>query len=104
MKGFTKLFHVSSKQCLNKYVRLWKIVNTHNIYTYRKLSTTASNVDNFNDNKKEKIKYLPKDGLSLRDFLIETNEQSDNVSDIPTIENIPYIQNIHGQNQKGKYK
>ncbi|XP_043672539.1 CDK5RAP1-like protein [Vespula pensylvanica] len=100
MKGITKLFYVSSKQCLNKYVRLWKIVNTHNNYTCRKLSTTASNIDNFSDNKKEKIKYLPKDGLSLRDFLIETNEQSNNVSDIPIVENIPYIQNIHGQNQK----
>lgn len=109
MKRITKLLYVSSRQCLNKYARLWKIVNTHDIHTCRTLSTTTlvnssvSDVDHFND-KKEKVKYLPSDGLSLRDFLVESNERSNNISNVPTVENIPYIQNIHGHNQKGKYK
>ncbi|XP_046812988.1 CDK5RAP1-like protein [Vespa crabro] len=106
MKGIINLCYVSSRQCLNKYARLWKIINIHDIYNCRTLNTTVflnstvSNVDNFSDNKKEKRTYLPKDGLSLRDFLIKNNEHDNNVSNIPTVENIPYIQNVHGQNQK----
>lgn len=108
MKGITKLLYASSRQCLNKYARLWKVVNTHDIYTCTLSTTTfvnstVSDVDNFND-KKEKVKYLPNDGLSLRDFLVESNERSNDISIVPTVENIPYIQNVHGHNQKGKHK
>lgn len=100
MKGISKLLYVSSKQCLRNYIRQSKIVRTQNIYTCRTLSTTISDINNCSDNSTESRKYLPKDGLSFRDFLTKSDGNSDSVSNVPIIENVPYIENIHGENQK----
>ncbi|KAI4492946.1 hypothetical protein M0802_009783 [Mischocyttarus mexicanus] len=102
MKVIGKLLYVSSRQCLSRYIRQSKIVNTQNIYACRTLNTTISDVNNCNDNNKESKKYLPKDGLSFRDFLAksESDENGNNVSNVPIVENVPYIKNINGENQK----
>lgn len=97
------LFSISSRQYFSRCARQSKIVNTHDTCTSRKLYTssvslTVPDISNCGNIEEKRTKLLPKEGPSLKDFLIDIH--SDNVADIPPVENIPYIQNIHGQNQK----
>ncbi|KAK2577475.1 hypothetical protein KPH14_003575 [Odynerus spinipes] len=105
MKGISQLFYISSRQYLSRcYARRWRIVSTRDIcactlYT-SSANSTVFDVNSCSDIKKERTKYLPKDGPSLQDFLAGSDEQNEHISDVLSVENIPYIQNIHGQNQK----
>lgn len=88
--------------CIRNFFRQQKYTNAYRHCIYRAMHKTSVllHAATINTNAAERAsvgqtRSLIKDGLSLRDFIEPSS------IDIPTAEPIPYVQDIHGDNQKG---
>ena len=92
------------RNCLRKYLICRKYTDSHRTRACREIHGTIpmpSHVSAINADTTERaiVDKKPmrniRNGPSLKDFL------SSSIIDIPSEKPVPYVQNIHGKNQKG---